>query len=521
MNDKKLSIRIIVMLMALALFICACQPTPDKPIVNAGDDTELNDKIESTPIPTPEAPEENLTTIYNFPTEQKDEFECTDPAVSVKVDAEVIVPNAQTVPVVRVEPTIITPEFVKNFTEAMHPDVTFYDKKDVMSKTEVEKWVNYYQERASIPWEEFPEYYLNATGIDDEEDARQYYQQCQYSLKEYKKLLAEMPENYEQQPTDFTYHDNFGYYIFMRPEFMFSQNYYGDTLDDLNHGVERMIMTGTTDESWCIYIEAEARPDRDITSSFTYILGTEMDIDGYRPVWQWVSVGAMTFSEFQAINLGNETIKKMGLDRAMALSRISAFTESGRPTSSASGKVNTYVLKYHRGFDGLFGGNVDIKNEYAYVSGNEVVTITIQSDTVIKIEYENPQEVVEVENENVGLIAFEQAYEAFKKQAKLEYTLLAASGFGEYIGDTLVVDESVKGCNITINKIQLVMVKIPIRDGGYHYVPAWQFSGTKLVRLKNGYSETLGGMIFMTINAVDGTRIEGINSTEALRIDLK
>ena len=511
MQKRKLSTRIMLAFIALALFLCACQPTPDAPIVNAGDDTELNDKINATPIPTPEPPEntdepiETLSTIYGFPTEQKDEFECLDTNVSVTVDAEVIVPEVQAVPVVEVEPTIISPKTVKNFVEAMHPGVIFYDNADIITKSEIMKRLEDYQEKAAIPWEEFPEYYYNATGINDEDSAREYYEQCQAMVEAYKELLKTAPETKQQNPTDFEYHNFFGHYSIVIPEILWSAEYHGDSTDRYYEEAPTMYMTATIDNAFIAEVFVSSRPGEEIKSSLEYRLGTDRVGGNGNAYWEPARVGEMTIGESEAVILGNEAIKKLGLENEMVLSKINAIDYYGKVISDGKGKVLTYTLQYHRGFNGLVAGNVYIENDYAYVVGNEEVIITIQSDRVVKLEYNNPYEATNVENENVGLIPFEQAYEAFKKQARIEFTLRNICSTPSDVDQGLV-----DHCDVTIAEIQFLMVRIPIKNGGYRYVPAWQFRGRDAEYYKDGDVDTGFGYsnIYMTINAVDGTIID-------------
>ena len=509
MQKGKLPTRIMIVFIAFAFFLCACQPTPDAPIVNAGDDTELNDKIEATPIPTPEAPEENLSTIYNFPTEQTDEFESTDTDVTVKVDADVVVPDVQSVPVVEVEPTIISGEFIKSFTEKMHPGVIFYDDEAVLLKSDAQKYLKNYQEKVAMSWEEFLENYQNG----DEDDARAYYEQCKAMVVEYEKLIPTLPETHEQSPTDFTYHTLDYYYAnYSMPETRYRAELYGDSWEDIIQSERQFVkMTAQTDDSMYIQIHVESRAEGDIVSKFSYKISPYLS-QGHGPTWTAEQAGTTSLSASEAIVMGSETLEKMGLADEMALSDVYVhngtwFVKELKKGQSCYG----YKLEYHRGFSGLVGSDVNIENDYAFVNGNEVLTITIQHRMVTEITYESPYVITEVENENVGLVSFEEAYEAFKKQARLEYTLVNTCGYVNIDeNDVMHVDESVESCDLIIDEIRFVMVRIPIKNGGYRYVPAWQFVGKTCVNFKDGTTNERDGRTFMTINAVDGTRISGI-----------
>ena len=511
MQKGKLPVRIMMIFIALALFLSACQPTPGAPIVNAGDDTVLNDKINATPIPTPEPPEnsdepiETLSTIYGFPAEYKDEFQCTDTDIKLIVDAAVSVPEVQSVPVVEVEPVNLPGEFVKNFVEKMHPGVTFYEDKEVILKDSVVRYIEKYEQIAAMTWDEFLEYYQNSTGDYNEKYAQEYYDQSLAVLPMYKELLKTAPETYEPEPADFMYHESLGFYREVWPETEYGFTISGDTLDTLNRGYKKIQLFATTEDSMHIKIFTKARFTEDIDSSFTYYFGNTLYSEGgySQPEWDAVLAEPKPMSEAEAVEIANDTIEKMSLSDVMALAGV---------RSNSSGRE--YTLNFYRGFGGLVGRDVNIENEYAHVVGNESVKIVINDGFVTEIQYENPYDITKTENSNVGLISFEQAYEAFQKQAKLEYTKAYINDSFDNIDDEVVlIDDFVTHCDVTITDINFVMVRIPIRNGGYRYVPAWQFVGTRDIYkryIENEYKYTYKGT-FMTINAVDGTRIAGMD----------
>lgn len=517
MKQRRIHIRAVIILIAFTLLLCACQPTPDAPIVNAGDDTVLNDKINATLIPTPEPPEnsdepiETLSTIYGFPAEYNDEFQCTDTDVKLIIDAAVSVTEVQSVPVAEVEPFNLPSEFVKNFVEKMHPGLTFYEDKEVRSRENIIYYFELYEREAAMPWEEFLEYFRKETGNDKEEIAWKYYQQCQAMVPAYRELVKNLPETYEPEPADFMYHESWGFYNELLPEDEYGFTISGDTVDTLNRGYKYIRLYATTDDSMSIKIFTKARFTKDFDCAFSYYLGntsqgyegTLGDWGNYRPVWDALHADPKPLSEAEALGIANDTIEKMGLADVMALAGIS---------SSSNGRKHT--LYFYRGFSGLVGRDVNIENEYAHVVGNESVKIIINDGFVTEIQYENLYEVTKTENSNVGLVSFEQAYDAFKKQARLEYTKAYLNDSFDNIDDEVVlIDDFVTHCDVTITDINFVMVRIPIRNGGYRYVPAWQFVGTRDIYKRyteHKYKYTYKGT-FMTINAVDGTRIAGID----------
>ena len=147
-------------------------------------------------------------------------------------------------------------------------------------------------------------------------------------------------------------------------------------------------------------------------------------------------------------------------------------------------------------------------NEYARVQEDAHLTVIVTNDGVSYAFMKNSWELGTVENENVSMLSFDEAYENFCRQAKVEYTLEGLKWEGAKKGTV----------EIRIKRIQLVYWAIQSVGGGYTVVPAWMFCGEELVDGDlypnvTGYTDELfDACRFMMINAIDGSRISGRSS---------
>ncbi len=140
--------------------------------------------------------------------------------------------------------------------------------------------------------------------------------------------------------------------------------------------------------------------------------------------------------------------------------------------------------------------------------GAELI-VSVTNDGVSRAFIRNWWELGEVENENVPLLSFDEAYESFVRQARVEYS---REGTGAKNPDGTAMWKTL---HIYIRRIQLVYCAIQSVGGGYTMVPAWMFCGeecrdNKPVSPMDAYSDALFDQFrYMIINAIDGSRISG------------
>ena len=103
--------------------LCACQPTPDKPIAQSKNDGELEQAVYGTTAPygayeAPEAWQESIE-----PTEK--DFPNLDSTITI--DAEIVIPDVTAFPVIRVDKAEITQKDADAFMNYFIGDADLYD----------------------------------------------------------------------------------------------------------------------------------------------------------------------------------------------------------------------------------------------------------------------------------------------------------------------------------------------------------------------------------------------------------
>ena len=150
---------VIIFICAVMLCLSACQPTPEKPPVISGNDEQMNEAINATPLPT--------DVVREDPDHKTDSFVCLDTNVTVNVDAEIVKPETNVFPVYRAEAAPIADGFGKQIAEGVHPDVEFYQKRAAVSIEELEARLEQY--RAFIAdWDKLVKHYIDE-GLSQEE----------------------------------------------------------------------------------------------------------------------------------------------------------------------------------------------------------------------------------------------------------------------------------------------------------------------------------------------------------------
>ena len=111
-----------------------------------------------------------------------------------------------------------------------------------------------------------------------------------------------------------------------------------------------------------------------------------------------------------------------------------------------------------------------------------------------EIRWENPSQIVKVDNENVKILPWSEIQKIFEKQMEF---LLTPSSEG---GDSMFWW---KPSDVKIERITLGLAKMLMKDSGeYKLIPVWNFFGRDN---SNSDMEDAEEKCYVTINALDGT----------------
>lgn len=226
--------------------------------------------------------------------------------------------------------------------------------------------------------------------------------------------------------------------------------------------------------------------------------GTIFVYDGVRKINDDIQGLETTFVE--ALELAEDTIKRMGI-KSMKLD----FAEFGVPPFDISELYveNTYIPKCY-----IFNFTPEVNglqvHEWQTCSGfeqegatygvswrRERIWVAIDDSGVIGYSYGYPGKITKTINDNVNIKDFKEIMAVFEKQIFYE---------GSWTAPDISFSE------MTIKRIQMSLFRLKLKDKKeYLYVPVWDFIGT----WKTNNYETQEGKeySFLTINAIDGSII--------------
>lgn len=485
----------IIALCAVMLCLCACQPTPEKPPVISGNDDHLNEAINATPLPT--------DVVHEDPDHKTDSFTCLDANVTVTVDAEIVKPETNVFPVYRAEAAPIEDGFGRRIAEGVHPDVEFYQKRGAVSIEELEARLEQY--RAFIAdWDSLVQYYVEQGLSREEAEETAAEVKADYEnnlIPQTQRLINEAREN--PQSTDP-----------IPADFMLRMPSYYSPAEWARDANERLsIAFGTDSNGRRIRIAEEYyldQYDHSVhTSILTYTYGDKFWGDSDDFAWP-----PLTCTKDEARETAEDFVKKAGFDDYVLYRITPRYNSNWLPgkvhewySSEPGEKPLGYNFYFCKAINDVPIVKSGIVNEYARVQNDAHLTVIVTNDGVSYAYMKNSWELGTVENENVSMLSFDEAYENFCRQAKVEYTLEGFKGEGAKKGTV----------EIRIRSIRLVYCAIQSVGGGYTVVPAWMFCGEETVDGDlfpevTGYCDDLfDASRFMIINAIDGSRISGVS----------
>lgn len=368
------------------------------------------------------------------------------------------------IPVIRVAPHNITVEDVKAWSEALFGGNPAYDAKHVMTKTEIEEQILELQS-----WINDPEELLERYGSEEfvEETIAMFQQEIALLEKQYQ----EAPDTWEEQDSDWTFHPLTYYYDSAVDE-------ESEDVQNLNRTEELKVMSYLDGEK--AYFSAANRNESDylMHNFFFYYEDENNMIENSKP---------QEMSKEEAVQLAEQWIETVGIGE-WELERIDGSS------GSEGSNYTVYFAPVYNGIPSLLPyGEVDLHSEDLYAAHlrNSSLEIRICNGMMMSMLLESPMDIVEVENENIQVLSFEEIYTAFRNYAE--------SG----LQDEIIEKNGSPVENITITRIEqkLFRAKMQNSEGEFRMVPVWVFYG-----IAEDY--VLQEVDLVVINAVDGSIID-------------
>ena len=508
---KKLSSFVFI----ISFLLTACQSTPNHPIVKSKNENHFeaiangaaDDLAEIYGKKNTNATEEIRTESISY----MDQFPGADDDVSVSVDVKGIF-QTNHLPVIRVVPKRFSMKDARRWAETLSSGNHYYEPKRELTKREIENYVLDLK-KATEDRDRFREEYGDDETLWEETKKR-----LKDQIEQLSKMYENAPESDVKMDSDWAFHPA-EYYD------QFSQVYgEKESIQDLDETfiVDFDSALGTGRLSIINYQKAGY-----YRNSIQYLNYSGMREGGFVE-WDTALEHPTTLSEKQAVKLADDTLKKLGVHN-MTCTAIRKYGSSNNGDFNQRDRIidevdetESAIYVYDLAYNACFGGVNSISNlsslggdnsEYGARYDYEALGIVIVNDQIFMINWIAPLEVVEIENDNVATITFEEICKTFRAQMQIEYTKAKLSRIDPL--DPAYYDEiaAMHGVEIHVDDLRfgLIRIQIPNNNQQFRLVPAWQFRGKELIDYGdgcdwiNGHTQTY---TYLTINAVDGTIID-------------
>lgn len=476
---KRAAAMVLSLMMALA--VCGCQQTPEEPIV-AGKSSD--DLIEKAAGQTGGA----LAERVDAPDRYESAFSSEDGKLRVSVDAAVSVPEAEKVPVYRVEDGTITQEQADALREGL-VRTTLYDPDQPKTKDEIEaELLEAKQKLAEGPTEqEEGTIYIDAGGDSGESSQMTWEQHMQDTIDRLTEQYESAPETVEPQPIT-------GQFV--------SQDEKSESISGKGYeegiGYENFSVSNDrwqTGSSHAQYFRSDSEAHAYLT------LATREKFASDHPDYDLSALPELTITEREAADLGNALVEKLDIPGMSLYSISKMYDEAPLLFPELAEDVHCWwVLHYTRVVDGVpvtySGDLVSVTmtddGRFQFPWAYEELTVYVGDDGIGELYWDAPYELTETVTEDSALLRFDDIMDIFEKM--------------------YVVSNDGQERDVTVSDIRLGYTRVlkQDEDGVGLLVPVWDFFGEVV-----GNSEDLAGKVLsdpeqslFTINAIDGSVID-------------
>ena len=491
MNKNIRNILITLIILMLECTLQACQPTPDNNVVIGKDeDTMLQELNDSDLVDNYLISEMIIPDTYTF------NKIYANGQLIVRVDADVITPDAEGLPITRVKPAAFSQEMISGMLEFLYGNNPFYvkviDENSVPTKEQIQTEI--VATRAAIANGEY----------DDDED-----------LMELALLRIEnLEKKYEQAPEESAKR--------IKSDGIMWKDENDSTVKMIRvYGIDK----NTNEESSSFYcrssedinayksnfVQYSNRSVIDNTSrysgSFTMDDCIKVDEDCNIPKEVMADLG---FSLSDAKETVQQFLDASGINYMQCSAAYVIDDHGTGNVDNYTGEARNYAYKLYYSrvvnrVEVLELANVGSNQKYSQPWEYEQFEIIVTKSGIYNFKWESPCDITEIIKEYTGLISFEKATDIFEGMIKIKYEVTANLDYVESI-------------DIEIDYVKLGLFRIRSQNTSDReglLVPVWAFYGTvKRTRDSDtidynygcGYSE--GPYIVVAVNAIDGSNID-------------
>ena len=479
------------LLLSTMLFAAACQATPEKPVVVQKNTEKMLEQAKASegepPVPVAEQ--------VRAPAEYEYHYASDDGKLLADVRAGIDLPDAESMPILRVRAADFTQEQVDAFYDALVGGTQMYQYSyDGMIKSDIESMI--VTERENIAWLETAEGY-------SEEEKRQQIAETEDRIKGLEAQYETAPEAREEVPATSE---------LKRTKDMNGSEYMGLS-----------VFEKTQDENggkW-FSVQNNIVGENRLTTSANMFFSDMRAADNYGQ--------GMKLAVDETTVLDPEIQEKIGLTPAEAKRTVEQLLQAaGAPMRVSAMEVwddeqkgnydgivrpaekYAYQVSCVRLADGipcaeLDGGGSsteDMNGENAAVAKfwmYETLEFKMGPNGIFEMGWQSPLETVETRAETTALLPFDEIRAIFEKMIRIQYEARAAQLDYPKI-------------SVTVDSVRLRLVRVAEQNSAEYglLVPAWCFFGTEATDFEGEDIEDYAPVkkCILIVNAVDGSVID-------------
>jgi hypothetical protein len=470
MNAKAVIMTVIIL--AGCLFT-ACQPTPEDAVVTNKGDINLEESIQKTAALPEAATQEAKETAKKWAYEKE-----YDSGNRLIIDAVMVHTDADKLPVLSVAPKMFgSGNQLKTITDIFVPNATIYDQGDQLTKSQLERSIMDVKEQIfrvendMIPHE-------GASEPIPEDGKEGYLSGLHAAIDYYEEEMKTAPDDSELKKASYQ-------------------------LVDYGVDGQQSNMLATANDA-VFSIDFVNRPPDRIGSGF-YFESNKFKYENTNTFAKFVIPESLEDdSEYRkAKERIDQCVKNMSIDyMSLSMACKGEDSYSFYYTRDFNGLQETYVND-HKGTSAV---GVDFA-EVIYLWKPEYLWFEVQNDQIVKVTWNNPSEIINVDNENVQVKTWEEIQEIFKKQ--MDFLMSPTPTKSD---DPSKATYFFEKTDVYINRVELGLTKLLMKDSqdDYKLIPTWSFLGYQTIAsypAQEGVN--VGGEVcYLTINAIDGTVID-------------
>lgn len=486
----------LLLALALALSLAACAETPEETIVAQKDSDRL---VEAASQGVEEESDNALKAVAAAAPERYTySYENSDKSVTVNVDAQVVLPEGDSIPMYRVSSGEVDQELVDAIYEyVFQGEETYTWENTGRTKAEYEQLILEEQQKIA-KWK-------------DDDSLSEEEREDRIALSQ--ELIDDYTELYETASEESTMQK-------VLRDSTLEKYESGKTLDcETESGKSLSINSekvGADVWSSIYYIDYGA-------SSWLYSIGDGTPVDETNADSIVDGQIGITYAEAKA--KADDFLNAIGIEAELCAASLpegyaTVNTDLYAENDLAYADTYTaYCFRYLRTVDGIpvAGTTYSAVPENTQIWAYEYIEFIVNENGIVKVEWEFPITVEETVSENVSLLSFDEATDIFEKMMSLTYDAYSEGG-----GANPDISETY---DVEVNRVELCLMRV--RDSGSArtglLVPTWVFYGTQTDTVTHHIesAETEAGeessftepepWIVLAVNAVDGSVIDLLN----------